>query len=891
MMTMQTTNQNNHPPTISQRSAAVHAPYRCRVAVAVHAPCGRVRIILLTERSMLGRLGSFRVLGLVLLLIMRPVLAAWLILYVIMPPQSSVSSVALGVVASSWPCDFLTDVTLCQERELSQLFIFPYFHHPMRGVDTCLDLNVHGFSFSKARFSHPLVFAFAFEMVGSSIYTVTSVLTQRELDHHCAAISILVELRPKLPDRNSTIKDSPEGKIGMYTCFLSVIGAAKVSHFEIMCRALGRIPTVDASVCPLSISWFGGTSVVKDPLPVDEPVDLPCVELLNDNTDVHPTLLHDDDEEMGLLDFVKSNHPFKVKIRERTLADNEVPLMNETEDRVISHSLQTISLVDHTIQDEVNVNSSKMKKRVAFISGSPPVKKARAEGIVISDSWPSTTGKSPTALWRLIRQGEQAAASSGSVAPTTEDATSSSVTPTPEHALEDALHNNVRTRPTTGLFVVLSSSYADTDIPAASQVVSLIFSSHYGTSVPAAKFAGGGHLLSAPDFETGTLSATSSHGSFVDDFYVSQTVDSATAMNVCVPNWNVTNNARVDDPIIFCSLLDNVTPPASELRIRYEHEIMTREKFERKFTDSVAVVQQRDTEVAELKVGEVASLTTQNIGLLEKVSVMELERDSLKSQHFAERAAELDARIADARRDMDNDLYPHMLTAIAGRRWVIGHGFRSAVYKCARSVECPSAMGKVISTAINNGIQQGLEAGVVHGKVGRSLALIEAYDPEVEGKYVATVSEFESISFPLLDELESLKDSPLALIMSALVLKDDQGNTDATLEFTRFQPSLDQVVVPIYSEFGSVDREMLLYGVIPSIRQSSERKGLCPPSSSTLGGASGSAPPRDSSLGVADNQVSTLVLAGDGGSANQPPVVQAHDNLFDTSVLDGAGGT
>ncbi|GKD15320.1 hypothetical protein Tco_1199727, partial [Tanacetum coccineum] len=72
-----------------------------------------------------------------------------------------------------------------------------------------------------------------------------------------------------------------------------------------------------------------------------------------------------------------------------------------------------------------------------------------------------------------------------------------------------------------------------------------------------------------------------------------------------------------------------------------------------------------------------------------------------------------------------------MLTVVAGQRWVIGHGFRSAVYKCARSVECPSAMGKVILTAINKGIQQGLEAGVVHGKVGRSLALIEAYDPEV----------------------------------------------------------------------------------------------------------------------------------------------------------------
>ncbi|GKG31941.1 hypothetical protein Tco_0426891, partial [Tanacetum coccineum] len=116
-------------------------------------------------------------------------------------------------------------------------------------------------------------------------------------------------------------------------------------------------------------------------------------------------------------------------------------------------------------------------------------------------------------------------------------------------------------------------------------------------------------------------------------------------------------------------------------------------------------------------------------------------------RHFAKRDAKLDARIADVRRDIDNDIYPHMLTAIAGRRWVVGHGFRLAVYKCARAVECRSALGKVISMAINKGIQQGLDAGIIHGKAGRSLAQVEAYDPEVEGKYVAAVSEFKGVSF------------------------------------------------------------------------------------------------------------------------------------------------
>ncbi|GJX04091.1 hypothetical protein Tco_0190007 [Tanacetum coccineum] len=723
---------------------------------------------------------------------------------------------------------------------------------------------------------------------------------------------------------------------------------------------------------------------------MDEAVDLPCVELLNENrtlirkypkiflclvglsrsfveTDVRPTLLRDDDEEMGLLDFVIAADPFKVKIGDRTLAENEVPLITETEDMVISPSPQPTSLVDHTIQDELNVNSGKRKKRVAFFSGEPPVKKARSEGLIISDSRPSTAGKSPTILQRLIRQGEQAAAGSGSAAPATEDATSSFITPTSEHALDDVLHDSVRTRPPTGRFVVLSSSSADTDIPAASQVAPPVPSLQTSASVPATESVGNDHSLPDPEHATGTLSTTSSHDSSADDFYESQTVDSASAMYVYVPNWNISNNARVDDPIICRNLLDHVTPPgywaalrnqgdagfldafnintaqhicmAYELRLLYEHEIMTREKFEKKFTDSASTVQQRDAEIANLrvrlekseaevaevielrkgmsdleatvavKVGELASLRTENVGLVERVSSLELECDGLKDQvvgesrireefvsqqdvaerRFKERATELDARIADVRRDMDNDLYPHMLTAIAGRRWVVGHGFRLAVHKCARSIECQSALGKVISMAINKGIQQGLEAGVVHGKAGRSLAQIEAYDPEVEGKYVAAVSEFEGVSFPLLDELEGLKDSPLALIMSALTLKDDQGNKDTSLKFSRFQPSLDQVIVPVYSESGFVGREMLLSDAIPAIRQSAERRGLCPPSGSTAGETSGSALPHDSSLGVTDYQVSTFVLAGDGGSADQPPTTQPHDDLFDTSVLDKPG--
>ncbi|GJS37653.1 hypothetical protein Tco_0536035 [Tanacetum coccineum] len=360
---------------------------------------------------------------------------------------------------------------------------------------------------------------------------------------------------------------------------------------------------------------------------------------------------------------------------------------------------------------------------------------------------------------RLIIQGEQATAGSGSAALATEDATSSSVIHTLERALEDALHDNV------------------------------------GVSLRMTEFAGDGRPLSAPELGTRTLSATPSQGSSANDFYESQTVDSATAMNVYVlfldhvtpPGYWVALHNQGDVGFLDAFNINSAQHicMASKLRLRYEHEIMTREKFERKFTDSATIVQHKDAEVVELKAKlEKSESETAEVEELHKhvsdLEAMVAVKDA-EERRFMERAAELDARIADVRRDMENDLYQHMLTAITGQRWVVGHGFHLAVYKCARSCKCAcSTLGKVNSTAINKGIQSGLEAGVVHGKAGRSPNQIEAYDPEVKGKYVTAVSKFKGISFPLLDELESLKDSPLALIMSALTLKDGQGNTDAT---------------------------------------------------------------------------------------------------------------
>ncbi|GKE85456.1 hypothetical protein Tco_1559198, partial [Tanacetum coccineum] len=51
------------------------------------------------------------------------------------------------------------------------------------------------------------------------------------------------------------------------------------------------------------------------------------------------------------------------------------------------------------------------------------------------------------------------------------------------------------------------------------------------------------------------------------------------------------------------------------------------------------------------------------------------------------RCAEIDARLDALSIDFNEELYPHMIIAIASRRWVIEHGLRLAAMKCAESTE------------------------------------------------------------------------------------------------------------------------------------------------------------------------------------------------------------
>ncbi|GJT89563.1 hypothetical protein Tco_1078408 [Tanacetum coccineum] len=135
----------------------------------------------------------------------------------------------------------------------------------------------------------------------------------------------------------------------------------------------------------------------------------------------------------------------------------------------------------------------------------------------------------------------------------------------------------------------------------------------------------------------------------------------------------------------------------------------------------------------------------------------------------------MDARLDKLSVDFDEELYPHMLTAIAGHHWVIGHGLRLAVMKCAESSEIRRTFADVVSAGLAKGMSEGLRYGIEHGKAGRDLVDVEAYDLEANRKLVKALQDLKDLKYPMVDELERLKDAPVERIMASLHLESDIG--------------------------------------------------------------------------------------------------------------------
>ncbi|GJW79217.1 hypothetical protein Tco_0140899 [Tanacetum coccineum] len=210
-------------------------------------------------------------------------------------------------------------------------------------------------------------------------------------------------------------------------------------------------------------------------------------------------------------------------------------------------------------------------------------------------------------------------------------------------------------------------------------------------------------------------------------------------------------------------------------------------------------VQFSDLQVSNNQLSQQVSTLQAQVTGEERIKAAFEEFKKYEDDRVNSRCAEMDARLDALSIDFDEELYPHMLTAIAGRRWVIGHGLRLAVMKCAESTELRQAFADVVSAGIAKGMSEGLKHGVEHGKAKLDLAAIEAYDPEADTKYVAALHALKDLKYPLVDQLEKLKDAPIDLIMASLYLESDSGE-DAPQWIRELRPSSSQLKIPVYPE-------------------------------------------------------------------------------------------
>nr|GEW45936.1 transposase (putative), gypsy type [Tanacetum cinerariifolium] len=195
---------------------------------------------------------------------------------------------------------------------------------------------------------------------------------------------------------------------------------------------------------------------------------------------------------------------------------------------------------------------------------------------------------------------------------------------------------------------------------------------------------------------------------------------------------------------------------------------------------------------------QVSALQAQVIGE-EKLKAAFEEFKQYEDNRVEQRCAEMDERLDALSIDFDEELYPHMLTAIAGRRWVIGHGLYLAVMKCGESTELRQVFADVVSAGIAKGMSEGLKYGVEHGKANLSLDAIEAYDPKAESKYIKALHALKDFKYPIVDQLESLNDAPMDVIMASLHPESDTGD-DAPQWIRELHPSYSQLKIPVYPE-------------------------------------------------------------------------------------------
>ncbi|GKE10711.1 hypothetical protein Tco_1414262, partial [Tanacetum coccineum] len=270
---------------------------------------------------------------------------------------------------------------------------------------------------------------------------------------------------------------------------------------------------------------------------------------------------------------------------------------------------------------------------------------------------------------------------------------------------------------------------------------------------------------------------------------------------VYVPQWSVTNGSRLDDGRVCHEMLDEFAPPkffasirgmehgqlftefnvgaarqiylSVEVRMHAEYNIKEKRRLrsvvdeqtellkaiEKSLRDEVRVLKDHNTtlekEKSELDVKmanlvasvKVYELETSFAILQEKVTVYEDYMSQLEKfqdermEVVYKKFNKLHADFIEMTLHLEEKFYPHLLTTIDGRRWLLTYDMELVFAKCLNSPEYLSALGVAINKAIEKGMKDRPTTGITHGQEGRVLTDVDAFNPSMESDYISALQD------------------------------------------------------------------------------------------------------------------------------------------------------
>nr|GEY26286.1 hypothetical protein [Tanacetum cinerariifolium] len=155
-----------------------------------------------------------------------------------------------------------------------------------------------------------------------------------------------------------------------------------------------------------------------------------------------------------------------------------------------------------------------------------------------------------------------------------------------------------------------------------------------------------------------------------------------------------------------------------------------------------------------------------------------------KMEEVNEKFDKLCANFVDMALHLEEKFYPHLLTTIFRRRWLLAHGMKLAIIRCLNSAEYMYALGAAVSKVVEKCMQEELSAGITHGAKDRKLADVTAYNPSAEADYLSALQRLQNVNFSLIAELKSNKDAGVDIIRNLLRLDDALAESASVLSLS-----------------------------------------------------------------------------------------------------------